>query len=53
MDNGPPPVADLRDGEGARERGGMKSPRVENDQPCLAEAQAPGLGDLSECMFSL
>lgn len=49
----PPPAADLHDGEGVRETGGTRSPRVENDQPRSAEAQAPGLGDLGEHMFSL
>ena len=49
---GPPSVAGLRDGEGARGRGGMRSSRVENDQPRSAEAQAPGLGHLGERMFS-
>ena len=48
----PPLVADLRDGEGGRERGRMRSSHVENDQPRSAEAQAPGLGHLGERMFS-
>lgn len=51
-EKGPLPVADLRDGEGARERGGTRSTHVENEQPRSAEAQAPVLGDLGEPMFS-
>lgn len=52
MNKGLLPVADLRDGKGAREREGTRSMHVENDQPRSAEAQAPGLGHLGEHMFS-